>query len=151
MTNFFFRTNTMGAMEQEDDINFDENTWDVVFKVRALKGRLLATPILKRLKPVTQPEKDRREKDGPLKHHRHHYFDLLRRTKETGTSLNTYTNCLTATGEIGKYIEDLFTNGFSTYGKGPLGRSTASARREQWWRQESYAISSWRSCHGGTG
>ena len=116
-----------------------------------MKGRLPATPILKRLKPVTQPEKDRREKDGPLKHHRHHYFDLLRRTKETGTSLNTYTNCLTAAGEIGKYIEDLFTNGFSAYGKGPLGRPTASARRERWWRQESYAISSWRSCHGGTG
>ena len=47
----------MGAMEHEDDINFDENTGEVIFKVRALKGRLLATPILKRLKPVTQPEK----------------------------------------------------------------------------------------------
>jgi hypothetical protein len=41
MTNFFFRTNTMGATEQEDNINFDENTRDAVFKVRALKGRLL--------------------------------------------------------------------------------------------------------------
>ena len=105
---FFFRANTMGAMEREDDIFIDPHGGSIVFKVRALKGRHLAVPILKRLPSVSKEEKDRRIAEGLPKHYRHRYFDLLCRIKIERVDLNIYTNRLTAAGEINKYIEDLF-------------------------------------------
>ena len=108
---FFFRANTMGAMEAEDDIYFDEHSGEIVFKVRALKGRHLAVPILKRLPPVNKLETATREWNGKPKHYRDRYFDLLRRVKSEGVKLNIYTNRLTAAGQINSYIADLFPPG----------------------------------------
>jgi hypothetical protein len=80
---FFFRANTMGAMEEEDDIYLDEDSGEIVFKVRAMKGRHLAVPILKRLPPVEHNimEKVSRERNDKPKQYRDRYFDLLRKVK----------------------------------------------------------------------
>jgi hypothetical protein len=81
---FFFRANTMGAMEEEDDIYLDHHSGEIVFKVRAMKGRHLAVPILKRLTPVEQLEKVSRERNGKPRHYRDRYFGLLRRVEAEG-------------------------------------------------------------------
>ena len=107
----FFRANTMGAMEEEDDIDFDKHSGEIIFKVRALKGRHLAVPILKRLPPVKQLEKVSQEQNGKPKHYRDRYFDMLRRVNAKGVRLNIYTSHLTVVGQINEYITKLFPDG----------------------------------------
>ena len=109
-------------MEKEDDTCFDKSSEEIIFKVRALKGRLLAILVPKRPTAVSREEKDRWETAGLPKHYHHRYFDLLRRFKAEGVEMNIYTNRLTAVGQINDCLEDLSPAGLFSLREGSFRR-----------------------------
>ena len=100
----FFRANTIGAFESEQDISFDR-MGNLKIVMRALKGHKLAAPIIKTIVGVQAHVTEHRVRQGLPVHARAALFESIRKAKDDGVLLNLCLSSTTAKGEITDWFE----------------------------------------------
>ena len=100
----FFRANTIGAFESEQDISFDR-MGNLQIVMRALKGHKLAAPIIKSIISVPAHVTKHRASRGLPVHARAALFESIRKAKDQGVRLNLCISSSTAHDEITDWFE----------------------------------------------
>ena len=95
----FFRANTIGALESEDDIAFDQ-LGNLRIIIRALKGHKLAAPNIMTIVAVPEHTNRSRASEGRPLHARTQLFESIRKAKAEGIALNLCRSASSAHDQI---------------------------------------------------